>query len=210
LAEPHASYALIELTSPQADAPLESLLLHVFEAALEAGIIDDATIAAAENQSRDFWHLREGLSEYQKHEGASIKHDVSVPISRVADFLIETSAACERELPGIRVCAFGHIGDGNIHFNLQQPQGAEPQAFLAEWHRFNRLVHDAVSARGGSIAAEHGVGLFKRDELPRYKDPVALALMASIKQAIDPENRLNPGKVIALGDKLPLFLPGSG
>jgi FAD/FMN-containing dehydrogenase len=210
LSEPHASYALIELTSPQADAPLEALLLDVFEAALEEGRINDATIAANESQSLDLWHLREGLAEYQKNEGASIKHDVSVPISRVADFLIETSADCEREMPGIRVCAFGHIGDGNIHFNLQQPVGAEPQAFLAEWHRFNRIVHDAVAARGGSIAAEHGVGLFKRDELPRYKDPVALALMARIKRAIDPENRLNPGKVITIGNDLPLFLPGRG
>ncbi|MCU0819683.1 MAG: FAD-binding oxidoreductase [Beijerinckiaceae bacterium] len=204
----HASYALVELTSPEPNADLEALLLEVLEPALEAGEIADATLAASDQQAAAFWHLREALSEYQKHEGASIKHDVSVPISRVADFLIEASAACEAAMPGLRVCAFGHIGDGNIHFNLSQPVGMEPKAFLAEWHRFNGIVHDETAKRGGSIAAEHGVGLFKRDELPHYKDAVALRLMETLKRALDPENRLNPGKVIALGNDLPMFTPG--
>lgn len=207
--EPFASYTLIELTSPNAEAPLEALLLGVFEAALEADEIGDATLAASQAQADAFWHIREGLAEYQKHEGASIKHDVSVPISSVADFLIETVALCEAELPGIRPCAFGHIGDGNIHFNLTQPVGMEPQVFLAQWHHFNRIVHDQVAARGGSVAAEHGVGLFKRDELTRYKDPVALSLMATLKRAIDPANLMNPGKVIAIGNDLPMFKPGA-
>lgn len=205
--EPFASYALLELTSPNAEAPLEALLLDIFEKALEAGEIGDATLAASRAQGDAFWHIREGLAEFQKHEGASIKHDVSVPISRVADFLIETVALCEAELPGIRPCAFGHIGDGNIHFNLTQPVGMEAKAFLAQWHHFNRIVHDQVAARGGSVAAEHGVGLFKRDELPHYKDPVALQLMATIKRALDPENLMNPGKVIAIGNDLPMFRP---
>jgi FAD/FMN-containing dehydrogenase len=208
LAGRHASYALVELTSPEPEADLEALMLDMLETALEAGEIEDATLAASETQVRAFWHLREALAEFQRNEGASIKHDVSVPISRVADFLIETSAACEAEMPGLRVCAFGHIGDGNIHFNLSQPVGMEPKAFLAEWHRFNRIVHDATAKRGGSIAAEHGVGLFKRDELPLYKDPVALKLMETLKRALDPENRLNPGKVIAIGNDLPMFRPG--
>ncbi|CAN1537677.1 GlcD FAD/FMN-containing dehydrogenases [Rhabdaerophilaceae bacterium] len=207
LSVPYPSYAMLELTSPHADAALEPLVLRSMEAALEAGEIADATIAASDAQSNAFWHIREGLAEYQKNEGASIKHDVSVPISRVADFLVETQAACETEMPGIRVCAFGHLGDGNIHFNLSQPIGMDAQAFLDEWHRFNRIVHDAVVARGGSIAAEHGVGLFKRDELAHYKDPVALTLMGKLKQAIDPQNLLNPGKIVALGRDLPAFVP---
>ena len=209
LAGGHDFYALIELTSPEIGAPLEALLASVLEAALEADEIEDATLAASEAQANDFWRLRELLSECQKHEGGSIKHDVSVPISGVADFIAETSAACEAALPGIRVCAFGHIGDGNVHFNLSQPIGMDKAGFLAQWHRFNTLVHDAVHARGGSIAAEHGVGLNKRDELLRYKDPVALALMARIKQALDPENLLNPGKVVRIGNDLPVFRPGT-
>ena len=200
-------YALVELTSPEAEAGLEPLLLGVLEAAMDAGEVLDATLAASESQADDFWRLREQLSECQRYEGGSIKHDVSVPISRVADFLVETSAACEAEMPGIRVCAFGHIGDGNIHYNLSQPVGMDKAAFLGEWHHFNRIVHDAVAARGGSIAAEHGVGLYKRDELPIYKDPVALALMATVKRALDPQNLLNPGKVVAIGNDLPAFNP---
>lgn len=209
LASSHAYYALIELTSPEADAPLDDLLTGVLEAALEASEIEDAAIAASETQAGDFWRLREQLSECQHFEGGSIKHDVSVPISRVADFLAETDAACAAMMPGIRVCGFGHIGDGNIHYNLSQPVGMDKQAFLAEWHHFNTLVHDRVHARGGSIAAEHGVGLIKRDELPQYKDPVALALMATIKRALDPDNLLNPGKVVRIGNDLPQFKPGT-
>ena len=204
----HASYALVELTSPEADAPLEDLLLAALEPALEAGIVDDAVLAASEAQSRDFWRLRELLSECQHFEGGSIKHDVSVPISRVTDFLAETGDACRAFMPGCRVCDFGHIGDGNIHYNISQPVGMDRQAFLSQWHAFNEIVHTAVKARGGSIAAEHGVGLIKRDELPDYKDPVALDLMATVKKALDPDNLLNPGKVVRIGNNLPVFNPG--
>ena len=208
LGEAHLFYAMVELTSPEQDAPLDALLAAVLETALEAEEIEDATLAASEAQARDFWRLRELLSECQKYEGGSIKHDVSVPISAVADFVAETTALCLAEMLDIRVCAFGHIGDGNIHFNLSQPVEMDKQAFLAEWHRFNTLVHDAVHACGGSIAAEHGVGLNKRDELLVYKDPVALAVMTRIKQALDPENLLNPGKVVRIGSALPEFKPG--
>lgn len=208
LGSPHPWYALVELASPAADAPLEALIAEVLEAALEAGEITDAALAASEAQRGDFWRLREQLSECQRYEGGSIKHDISVPISRVADLIAEAGAACEAAMPGLRLCAFGHIGDGNLHFNLSQPVGMDKAAFLAEWHRFNTIVHDHVAARGGSIAAEHGVGLIKRDELPRYKDPVALALMATIKRALDPDNLLNPGKVVRIGDDLPAFRPG--
>jgi FAD/FMN-containing dehydrogenase len=123
------------------------------------------------------WHLREALSEVQRHEGGSIKHDVSVPVSRVADFVVEANAACEAAMPGIRPIPFGHFGDGNIHFNLAQPVGMDKAAFLAEWERFNRIVHDIVARMKGSISAEHGIGLIKRDELLMYKDPVAVDLM---------------------------------
>lgn len=208
LAAAHASYALVELTSPEADAALESILLDALESAMERDLVEDAVIAASEAQARDFWRLRELLSECQHFEGGSIKHDVSVPISRVADFLAETGEACRAFMPGCRVCDFGHIGDGNIHYNISQPVAMDKQAFLAEWHAFNEIVHAAVRARGGSIAAEHGVGLIKRDELPDYKDPVALDLMATVKRALDPENLLNPGKVVRIGEDLPAFKPG--
>lgn len=201
-------YALVELTTPDEAADLDALLLAALEAAMEAGEVADAALAASDSQRSDFWRLREQLSECQRYEGGSIKHDVSVPISRIADFIAEAGSACEAVMPGLRLCAFGHIGDGNLHFNLSQPVGMEKAAFLAEWHRFNAIVHDATHARGGSIAAEHGVGLIKRDELPAYKDAVALALMGEIKRALDPLNLLNPGKVVRIGDDLPAFNPG--
>jgi FAD/FMN-containing dehydrogenase len=143
----------------------------------------------------------------QRHEGGSIKHDVSVPVSRVADFIEAATAACEAEMPGLRVCSFGHVGDGNIHFNLSQPAGMDKAAFLATWERFNRIVHDIVAAMNGSIAAEHGIGLIKRDELLLYKDPVAVDLMRTLKRALDPHNTLNPGKVVAVDDDVPPALP---
>jgi FAD/FMN-containing dehydrogenase len=208
LTNAHAAYALVELTSPENDAPLETLITGVLELALEAGEIEDAALAASETQARDFWRLRELLSECQHFEGGSIKHDVSVPISRVTDFLLEAGEACEASMPGVRICAFGHIGDGNLHYNISQPVGMDKAAFLSRWYAFNEMVHDAVKARGGSIAAEHGVGLIKRDELPHYKDPVAVELMVTIKKALDPENLLNPGKVVRIGDDLPEFNPG--
>ena len=155
------------------------------------------------------WRLREELSEVQGREGGSIKHDVSVPVSRVAEFIEMASRACEAALPGIRVCAFGHFGDGNIHFNLSQPVGMEKGAFLSQWERFNRIVHGIVAGMDGSIAAEHGVGLLKRDELLRYKDPVALDLMRTLKDALDPRGLLNPGKVVAGGEGAPSALPSA-
>ncbi|MFH6782593.1 MULTISPECIES: FAD-binding oxidoreductase [Methylobacterium] len=195
LAGDHHSYALVELSSPGPDAHAE--LEGRSSDLIEAGLAEDAVLAQSEAQAAALWRLRESLSEMQGHEGGSIKHDVSVPVSRVAEFLERAGAACEAALPGVRVCAFGHFGDGNIHFNLTQPVGAEKAAFLAEWPRFNRIVHDIVHAMDGSIAAEHGVGLIKRDELPRYKDPVALDLMRRLKGALDPLGILNPGKVLA-------------
>jgi FAD/FMN-containing dehydrogenase len=203
----HPAYALIELASPRSEAPLGDMLEEVLGQALEDGLIDDATLASSDSQRAALWQLRERLSDTQRLAGGSIKHDVSVPVSRVADFIVEASAACERAMPGVRVCPFGHFGDGNIHFNLSQPVGADKAAFLGDWERFNRIVHDIVASMHGSISAEHGIGLIKRDELLLYKDPVALDLMHTLKRALDPGNILNPGKVLALGDDLPSSLP---
>ena len=207
LAGDHAWYALVELSSPDREADLQGRLETVLGDAIEAGLVEDATIGASEAQNQALWHLREALSEAQGAEGGSIKHDVSVPVSRVADFIDTASAACEAAMPGVRVLPFGHVGDGNIHFNLAQPIGMERAAFLGEWERFNRIVHDIVASMNGSIAAEHGIGLIKRDELTRYKDPVALELMRTLKQALDPANILNPGKVVALSGDVPPALP---
>jgi FAD/FMN-containing dehydrogenase len=207
LAGDHAAYALIELASPDPELDLRERLERALEGAFEAGIIEDATIAASEAQNAALWHLRESLSDVQGLEGGSIKHDVAVPVSDVADFIVKASKVCEEALPGVRVCAFGHFGDGNIHFNLSQPVDMEKSVFLAQWERFNRIVHDIVHAMNGSIAAEHGVGLIKRDELALYKDPVALDLMRTLKGALDPRNILNPGKIVALGEDFPPALP---
>jgi FAD/FMN-containing dehydrogenase len=192
----HPFYALIELSSSQKDADLQSLMETLLGEGLEEGLIEDAVIGSSEAQSQALWALREDLSEVQRLEGGSIKHDVAVPVSRVAEFIEVATGACEAEMPGIRVCAFGHIGDGNIHFNLSQPVGMDKSAFLARWEHFNRIVHDIVNGMNGSISAEHGIGLIKLDELPHYKDPVALDLMRSIKRTLDPQNILNPGKVV--------------
>ena len=207
LAGEHQSYALIELSSPDPEADLAGRLEAVLGAALEDGLIADATIGASEAQNQALWRLRETLSEVQGLEGGSIKHDVSVPVSRVADFIEAAEAACTAAMPGIRPCSFGHFGDGNIHFNLSQPVGMDKAAFLSRWETFNRITHDIVAAMNGSISAEHGIGLIKRDELLRYKDPVALDLMRTLKRALDPQNILNPGKVIAIADDAPAALP---
>lgn len=196
LGGPHAFYVLAELTTTRRSDDLAALAEEVFTAALEAGEMADAVIATSEAQSEALWKLREALSEAQRGEGGSIKHDVSVPVSRVADFIVEASARCVAHMPGLRVCAFGHMGDGNIHFNLSQPVGMDKAAFVDRWEEFNRIVHDLVADMEGSISAEHGIGMLKREELALYKDPTALHLMALLKQAIDPQGQMNPGKIL--------------
>ena len=141
----------------------------VLAAAAEDGVVSDATIAANTEQARALWRLREGIAEVQKHEGASIKHDVSLPLSRVADFITEAIAAVEARLPGVRPLAFGHLGDGNIHFNLAQPVGADGDEFLARREEFYRIVHDIAEAMDGSFSAEHGIGRMRRGELVRVR-----------------------------------------
>ncbi|WP_345819716.1 FAD-binding oxidoreductase [Methylobacterium fujisawaense] len=197
----HGAYALIEVASARPDADTQAELESALGQALADGVIADATIGTSGAQNAALWRLREGVPEAQTREGASIKHDVSVPLSRLPAFLEQADAACTSEMPGLRPCGFGHFGDGNIHFNLSQPPGMAAVEFLAEWGRFNRIVHDIVHDLGGSIAAEHGVGLIKREELARYGDPVGLDLMRRLKAALDPEDLLNPGKVLIRDDR---------
>ena len=203
----HHTYALVEVSTARPGDDPAAALEEALGEAMEAGRVEDATIGASEAQNAGLWKLRETLPEAQTREGGSIKHDVSVPLSKLPAFLEEAEAACVQAMPGLRPCAFGHFGDGNIHFNLSQPEGMEKAAFLAEWERFNRIVHDIVDRLDGSIAAEHGVGLIKRDELLHYGDPVALDLMRRLKAALDPRDLLNPGKVVALSANPPRALP---
>ncbi|WP_265949913.1 FAD-binding oxidoreductase [Dechloromonas sp. A34] len=163
---------------------------------LERGEVADAVVAQSETQARKLWALRESISEAQKVEGVSIKHDISVPVSGIPDFLERADAALKKVYPGIRVVAFGHVGDGNLHYNLSKPNAQDNTAFIASQPAVNRIVHDTVDALGGSISAEHGIGQLKREELLRYKSPVEMALMHSVKQALDPGGLMNPGKIL--------------
>ena len=164
--------------------------------ALSSGAVADAALAETQAQADAFWRLRESIPEAQRREGGSIKHDIAVPPARMGAFLRAADPAVTVALPGVRVCAFGHLGDGNLHYNLSQPEGADSAAFLAEWGRMSRIVHDVAAAHGGSISAEHGIGQLKRAELPRYKAAVEMDLMRAVKRAFDPDGIMNPGKLL--------------
>ncbi|RXH10891.1 FAD-binding oxidoreductase [Bradyrhizobium guangzhouense] len=194
LAEKHPWYVLMELSSPGDDArtPLETILGR----AMEEEIVDDAVIAANLTQRNNFWKLREEMSAAQKPEGGSIKHDISVPVAAVPAFIEEANAAVVKLIPGARPVPFGHLGDGNLHYNVSQPIGADTAEFLARWHEMNAVVFEIVLRMGGSISAEHGIGVLKRDELPEVKDKTAIELMRSIKAMLDPLGIMNPGKVL--------------
>jgi D-lactate dehydrogenase (cytochrome) len=195
LAEPHPWYVIIELSS-QARSGLRTVLEDILAAGHERGLVLDATIADSLEQTKAFWRMRELFGEVQRHEGGSIKHDISVPVAAVPAFIAQANAAVTALIPGARPLPFGHVGDGNIHYNISQPVGADKAAFLARWDEVNRLVFDIVMKFGGSISAEHGIGVMKRDVLPSAKDPVALDLMRTLKRTLDPKNILNPGKVL--------------
>jgi D-lactate dehydrogenase (cytochrome) len=195
LAGPHPWYVLLQLSSA-ARQDLRTTLEETLETAMERGLVNDAVVADSLEHRRAFWHLRETLPETQKPEGGSIKHDISVPVATVPDFLREAGAAVEALIPGSRPVPFGHLGDGNIHYNISQPIGADTEAFLGRWYEMNDAVHRVVAKFGGSISAEHGIGVMKRKLLPQVKDPVALDLMRSLKRTLDPNNILNPGKVV--------------
>ncbi len=176
-----------------ARARVETLL----EAAVERGIASDAALAHNVAQRRAMWHLRESIPLAQAEEGPNIKHDIALPVSAIVDFVSHTDAALLAAFPGARIVNFGHLGDGNLHYNLQAPATLAPQEFLARHeHEVNAIVYDAVTARGGSISAEHGIGQLKRDELAQRKSPVALAMMQAIKRALDPLGTLNPGRIL--------------
>jgi FAD/FMN-containing dehydrogenase len=195
LSQTHPWYVLVELAS-QSQENLLQQSEQLLATALDDGLITDAVIAASLEQARRMWQIREALSEVQRLEGGSIKHDVSVPIARIAGFIESATRAVVAAVPGGRVLAFGHIGDGNIHFNLSQPIGAQTQRFLARSAEISDIVHAIVLDNQGSIAAEHGIGQLKRELLAKVKDPVALDVMRSLKRALDPHNILNPGKVL--------------
>jgi FAD/FMN-containing dehydrogenase len=195
LSSKHLWYVLLELSSRSREG-LAARLLALLEAANEKHIVEDAAVAASLDQREYFWKLRELLPDAQRHEGGSIKHDVSVPIADIPVFLEEVERAVTSSMPGARLVAFGHLGDGNIHCNVSQPMGANRQAFLARWDEISAIVHGLVIERKGSISAEHGIGQLKRDLLPKVKDKVAMEMMRAIKQALDPKNILNPGKVL--------------
>jgi FAD/FMN-containing dehydrogenase len=163
---------------------------------LEAGEVSDGVIAQSEAQAKRLWSLRENISEAQKIEGISIKHDISVPVSSIPEFIAMADAALEKAFPGIRIVAFGHVGDGNLHYNLSKADAHDNGTFLASEPEVHRLVHDVVHSLNGSISAEHGIGQLKREEILRYKSPVEMALMRSLKQALDPHGLMNPGKVL--------------
>jgi FAD/FMN-containing dehydrogenase len=195
----HPWYVLMELSSPRDDArdTLEAILAR----GMEDGIVDDAVIAANFNQRLAFWKLREEISAAQKPEGGSIKHDVSVPVAAVPAFIAEANDAVVKLIPGARPVSFGHLGDGNIHYNISQPKadgkdGGSTEDFMARWHDVNAVVFDIVLRMGGSISAEHGIGQLKAADLPGVKDAVAIDLMRSLKAMLDPLNILNPGKVL--------------
>ena len=195
MAGDHAWYVLLELASQGAEG-LDARLMGLLEAAFGRGLIEDASVAASLDQRKAFWALRENLSEMQKHEGGSIKHDVCLPVASCPAFLAEVAVAVETFMPGARLVPFGHLGDGNIHCNVSQPVGMDKQAYLARWEEMNALVHAIVGKYHGSISAEHGIGQLKRALLPGVKDPVAYDLMKTLKAALDPAGLLNPGKVL--------------
>jgi len=196
LAAPADHYALVELATPRPGAGLRAELEQVLEGALSDGVVADAVIAESTTQRANLWRLREEHSEAQKREGASVKNDISVPVSKVPELIARACEACRALMPGIRTVPFGHLGDGNIHFNVEQPEGMDPAAFLARDHDIMDAVCAVVRDLGGSFSAEHGVGKLKPYMMPDWRGGAELATMRRIKAALDPRGLMNPGKVL--------------
>lgn len=195
-AEQHRQYVLLELSDSESAEHAMARLEAVMSTALEESIIEDAVIASSIAQSRALWALREHIPLAQAAEGKNIKHDISVPISHIADFIQDTDSLLQQAFPGCRMVTFGHLGDGNLHYNVSSPAGVNDADFILRQEEVNRIVHDNVDRFGGSISAEHGLGALKRDEIKRYKSDTELQLMRAIKAALDPLNLMNPGKIL--------------
>ncbi|MDR6899121.1 FAD-binding oxidoreductase [Rhizobium miluonense] len=192
----HPWYVLIDISTSDSVETAERMMTALLEQGYEAGLIQNATIASSETQQKAIWHMRESMSDAQKPEGGSIKHDVSVPVAQIPQFMAEAEKAVVAAMPGARVCAFGHMGDGNIHYNISQPVGADKAEFIGRWREINKIVHGLVLQHGGSISAEHGIGQLKRDELASIRSEIEIDLMRRIKTAFDPAGIMNPGKVL--------------
>jgi FAD/FMN-containing dehydrogenase len=199
LAGLHAWNALVEMVSPPSGADAGHALSESLGEALESGLAEDALVAASEAQAQGLWRIRESVAEAERLEGPSVKHDISVPVSRLPGFMTRAETEIGLAFPGARIVAFGHLGDGNLHYNVLPPQDIEGQRWMAERGlALTALVHDLVTAEGGSISAEHGIGQYKIDELARTADPETLKAQAAIKAALDPAGILNPGKLFHL------------
>ena len=196
LASPHPWYAFFEISSNRDAADADQAVEAIFNEGFAAEVVEDGMRAASLEQAAALWRLRHSLSEVQKQEGGSIKHDIAVPVAAVPEFIEKASRAVTGLIPGARPFAFGHLGDGNIHFNVSQPPGMDKDAFLARWDEVNAVVHAIVGEYGGTISAEHGIGRLKRSLLREVKSPVEIDLMRRLKDALDPNGILNPGKVL--------------
>ena len=187
---------LLELSDAESESHANAMLEALATDAMDRGLIQDAVVASSLSQSQAMWQLREHISMAQAAEGKNIKHDIAVPVSRLADFIEETDALLQQKFPASRMVTFGHLGDGNLHYNVSAPLGHNDEDFLQHQAAINQLVHDKVHAYDGSISAEHGLGALKRDEIKRYKSETELNMMVAIKRALDPLNLMNPGKVL--------------
>ena len=194
--QPYPQYVLLELSDSESEEHAMEMLESLITSALEDDTIQDAVVAGSIAQSRGLWDIREHITLAQADEGKNIKHDVSIPISRIGEFIRETDALLAERFPGIRMVTFGHLGDGNLHYNVSPPVGVPADEFINRQHEVNQVVHDSVHSYHGSISAEHGLGALKRDEIKQYKSAVELRLMGAIKQALDPLQLMNPGKVL--------------
>jgi D-lactate dehydrogenase (cytochrome) len=194
--ERHAQYVLLELSDAESESHASALLEALAGEAMERGFIQDAVVASSLAQSQAMWQRREHISMAQAAEGKNIKHDIAVPVSHLADFIAETDALLQQKFPGCRMVSFGHLGDGNLHYNVSAPVGQNDDVFLLQQQAINQLVHDKVHEYQGSISAEHGLGALKREEIRRYKSGTELNMMVAIKRALDPLNLMNPGKML--------------
>jgi FAD/FMN-containing dehydrogenase len=192
----HAQYALLELSDGESEAHAQAMLETLIQDGLTQHVIQDAVVATSLAQSRALWNIREAIPLAQAAEGQNIKHDVSLPISAIGNFISVTDRLLQQTFSGVRLVTFGHLGDGNLHYNVAHPEHETDVSFLLKLPEVNRIVHDQVHRLGGSISAEHGLGALKRDEILRYKSDVEMNLMRTIKRALDPLNLMNPGKVL--------------